>query len=192
MPPFLLCGLGNPSKNYRATRHNLGQLALGEIIARYSLAKTATKLRGELHKGELAEFTVLAFRPETFMNLCGPPIAAAMRFYKLSPADLVVIHDDTELSPGKVKAKTGGTDGGHNGVKSIDEALGTDYARIRIGIGRPPFRGRASKTQMDSHVLGRFTKAERAALEPILAKIAAALPVLLGSGTADFMQEMSK
>lgn len=131
----------------------------------------------------------MGFYHDSFMNLCGSPIVRAMRFYKIPIERLVVIHDDVDLVLGKLKAKVGGGDGGHNGIKSIDAALGgevgNNYARIRIGIARPP-----SKQRMNAHVLGKLTAVEAAALTPLLGRVAAELPTLLGGDIPGFLQAM--
>ena len=181
--------MGNPSSEHSGSRHNLGFIALAEIIRRHRLRATAAKLNGRLYKGRVADFPTLAFYPNAFMNLCGAPISEAVRFYKLPLERLVVIHDDTELPLGRVKAKMGGGDGGHRGIRSIDESLGSElgnnYARIRLGIGRP-----LGKKGMSAYVLGGLTGKETSLLKPLLERVAAGLPILLGGDMSGFMQTL--
>jgi len=174
----LVVGLGNPGDEYARTRHNVGfqvadRLAL---LARTSFA--AQKFAAELAEARFGQECVWIMKPRTYMNASGEAVGAALRFWKLGLEDLVVVHDDLELDPFRVQLKVGGGHGGHNGVKSVNAHVGSpDYARVRLGVGRPPPR-------MDpaDYVLGKFSKADEAELEVSLALAteAARLAVELG------------
>jgi PTH1 family peptidyl-tRNA hydrolase len=122
----------------------------------------------------------------TFMNLSGDSVGEAMRFYKLSPSDIIVIHDELDLAPGKLKLKTGGGNGGHNGLKSIDAHCGKDYKRLRVGIGHP-----GHKDRVNSHVLGDFSKADREWLEPLLDAIADNTDLMAKGDDAGFLNKVA-
>ncbi|MDZ7603170.1 MAG: aminoacyl-tRNA hydrolase, partial [Hoeflea sp.] len=148
---LLIAGLGNPGPQYARNRHNVGFMAVDEIARRHSFSGFSKKFRGEIAEGTIADQKVLLLKPMTFMNLSGDSVGDALRFYKLSPADLIVLHDELDIAPGKLKLKTGGGNGGHNGLKSIDAHCGKDYKRLRIGIGHPGHKDRVSP-----YVLGDF------------------------------------
>jgi PTH1 family peptidyl-tRNA hydrolase len=152
---LLIAGLGNPGPQYAKNRHNVGFMAADAIARRHSFSGFSKKFRGEIAEGTLAGEKVLIIKPMTFMNLSGDSVGEAMRFYKLSPSDIIVIHDELDLAPGKLKLKTGGGHGGHNGLKSIDAHCGKDYKRLRIGIGHPGTQG-----SRQSACAWRFAKAD--------------------------------
>ena len=164
---LLIAGLGNPGPQYAKNRHNVGFMAADAIARRHSFSGFSKKFRGELAEGTLAGEKVLLLKPMTFMNLSGDSVGEAMRFYKLGPADILVMHDELDLAPGKLKLKTGGGNGGHNGLKSIDAHCGKDYKRLRIGIGHP-----GHKDRVNPHVLGDFAKSDQEWLQPLLDAIA--------------------
>jgi peptidyl-tRNA hydrolase, PTH1 family len=174
----LVVGLGNPGDEYARTRHNVGYQVADRLadLARTSFA--AQKFAAELAEARFGQERVWIMKPRTYMNASGEAVGAALRYWKLGLEDLVVVHDDLELEPFRVQLKVGGGHGGHNGVKSVNAHVGgPDYARVRIGVGRPPAR-------MDpaDYVLGRFAKADEAELELSLALAtdAARLAVELG------------
>ncbi len=152
---ILLAGLGNPGSEYARTRHNAGAMAVDEIVRRYCFSSYREKFKGLLAEGEIARERVLVLKPQTYMNLSGEALQAALSFYKIPLQRVFVFHDDMDLKPWQVKVKTGGGSGGHNGLKSIDAHVGSDYARVRIGIGKP-----ALKEQVVSFVLSSFDKPE--------------------------------
>jgi PTH1 family peptidyl-tRNA hydrolase len=129
---------------------------------------------------------VLLLKPLTFMNVSGQSVAAAANFYKLTEADIIVIHDELDLDPGRCKVKTGGGNGGHNGLKSIDAHMGIDYRRLRIGIGHP-----GHKDRVNPYVLGDFSKADQVWLEPLLDAIAKAAPDIATGDGATFMNRIT-
>lgn len=133
----LVVGLGNPGPEYASTRHNLGFMVTDRLAARWS-ASWRSKFSGRLAETRDGDLRVALLQPQTFMNLSGRTVAAAMRFYKLEPEALVVVHDEIDLPLGDVRAKFGGGLAGHNGLRSLRESLGTaEFARVRIGVGRP-------------------------------------------------------
>ncbi|HET7411899.1 MAG TPA: aminoacyl-tRNA hydrolase, partial [Pararhizobium sp.] len=134
---LLIAGLGNPGPRYAGNRHNIGFMAADAIARRHGFSSWSKKFKGEIADGTIEGEKVLLVKPQTFMNLSGEAVGEAMRFYKLSPADLTVIHDELDLAAGRARLKTGGGNGGHNGLKSIDAHCGKDYRRLRLGISHP-------------------------------------------------------
>lgn len=164
---LIFAGLGNPGPRYANNRHNVGFMAAEAIHRRHSFSPWSNKFKAEVAEGRLGGEKVLLVKPQGFMNLSGQAIGEALRFYKLAPADLTVFYDELDLVAGKVRVKTGGGAGGHNGIRSIDAHCGKDYRRVRIGIGHP-----GDKALVHNHVLGDFAKADQAWLEPLLEAIA--------------------
>lgn len=171
--PLLIAGLGNPGVEYARNRHNAGFMAVDVIHASYTFAPWRTRFHGVISEGALAGRKTYLLKPMTYMNESASSVAAAVRFYKLPLNALVVIHDEIDLAGGKLKVKTGGSDAGNNGLRSISGALGPDYRRVRIGVGHP-----GTKSRVSSHVLNNFTKAEEEWLVPRLSAIAEAAPYL--------------
>ena len=163
----LIVGLGNPGDKYSRNRHNIGFLAVEEIARRHAFPPFREKFKGLISEGTIAGEKVLILKPQTWMNSSGESIEAAQQFYKLAPADITVIYDEIDLVPGKSRIKRGGGNGGHNGLRSIDPRIGTDYRRVRLGVGHP-----GHKDAVMPHVLGDFSKADREWLEPLLAALA--------------------
>jgi len=177
---LLLVGLGNPGEKYERHRHNVGYMAVDAIADAHRFGPARRKFQGELREGDIGGDKAIALKPLTYMNDSGLSVGAAMRFYKLAPADVVVFHDELDLAAGKIKAKQGGGNAGHNGLRSIDDHIGPDFRRVRIGIGHP-----GDKTRVTGHVLGDFAKADRDWLDPLLAAIAKSAPFLV-EGDARF------
>lgn len=164
---LLLVGLGNPGEKYKRHRHNVGFMAVDAVADAYRFGAARNKFQAEMREGEIAGEKAILVKPQTFMNESGQSVGAAMRFYKLAPTDVVVFHDELDLAAGKIKAKLGGGNAGHNGLRSIDEHIGSDFRRVRIGIGHP-----GDKTRVTGHVLGDFAKTDYDWLDPLLAAIA--------------------
>ncbi|MCL6707014.1 aminoacyl-tRNA hydrolase [Pseudomonas sp. R2.Fl] len=164
---FIIAGLGNPGAKYEGNRHNIGFMAVDAIHRRHPFGPWSKKFKAEISEGELGGEKVLLMKPQTFMNLSGESVGEAMRFYKLTPAQVVVIHDELDLLAGKARMKTGGGHGGHNGLRSLDAHCGKDYRRLRLGIGHP-----GDKDRVHGHVLGDFAKVDRDWLDPLLDAIA--------------------
>lgn len=169
----LFVGLGNPGAKYARHRHNVGFVALDEIVRRHGFGAEKNSFQGSLSEGSLAGEKILALKPQTFMNESGRSVGEAMRFYKLAPEEVVVLHDELDLAPGKIRAKLGGGVAGHNGLRSIAAHIGRDFRRLRIGIGHPGHKDRVS-----GYVLSDFAKADNAWLEPLIDAIAEAAPLL--------------
>ena len=182
----ILVGLGNPGSRYAMTRHNVGFMAVDAIAQRYRFAALRAKFQGTIGEGTIGDARVLLLKPETYMNASGDSVGAAARFYKIAPAEIAVIHDDIDLAEGKMRVKRGGGAGGHNGLRSIDEALGPDYWRVRVGIGHPGMR-----ELVEPYVLQNFPAEERQWLDPLIAAIAEAVPVLVADDTAGFMSKVA-
>ena len=148
---LLFAGLGNPGARHASNRHNVGFMAADAIHRRHSFSPWSKKFHAEIAEGRLGDEKILLIKPQTFMNLSGQAVGEALRFYKIDLGDLVVFYDELDLAPGKVRVKTGGGAGGHNGIRSIDGHCGQDYRRVRIGIGHPGI-----KEMVSPHVLERF------------------------------------
>ena len=173
----LVAGLGNPGPAYAGHRHNVGHRVLDLLAARVG-GSFKRKGAAEVVEGRLVGRRVVLAKPGGYMNEAGGPVAGTARFYKAAPADLVVVHDELDLDFGVLRLKQGGGEGGHNGLRSISTSLGTrDYARVRVGIGRPPGR-------MDpaDYVLKDFSAAERRELDLVVDRAADAVELLLGDG----------
>lgn len=183
---LLIAGLGNPGPQYAGQRHNVGFMAADEIHRRHSFAPWSRKFSALVAEGRIGGEKVLLIKPQTFMNLSGQAVGEAMRFYKLEPKDLLVLYDELDLAPAKVRVKTGGGSGGHNGIKSIDAHCGKDYRRVRIGIGHP-----GDKARVTAHVLGDFAKADQEWLEPMLEAIADNTDMLVKGDDSGFMNKVS-
>lgn len=178
---FLLVGLGNPGSGYKGNRHNVGFMAADEIVRRHNFSSWKNRFNGEFCEGNIDGEKVLALKPQTYMNNSGQSVQAAVSFYKILLQNVIVLHDELDLPIGKVKAKTGGGAGGHNGLRSIDAHCGQEYVRIRIGIGHP-----GHKDLVTGFVLSDFSKTEKEILDPELEDIAYAFPDILTGGTSGF------
>ncbi|AJY45994.1 aminoacyl-tRNA hydrolase [Martelella endophytica] len=183
---MIIAGLGNPGSQYSGNRHNIGFMAVDAIAERNGFSSWSAKFKGLIAEGSLAGEKVLLIKPQTFMNLSGESVGEAMRFYKLSTDDLVVIYDELDLMPGKARIKTGGGSGGHNGIKSIDAHCGKDYRRLRLGIGHP-----GTKERVHSHVLGDFAKVDAEWLEPMLAALAENAALLVRGEDSQLMNKLA-
>ena len=182
----LIVGLGNPGPKYARNRHNVGFLALNAISAAHGFAIWRSKFQGQIAEGRLGAEKVLLLKPETFMNLSGDSVQAALAFHKLAPADLIVLHDEIDLPPGRVRIKTGGGAAGHNGLRSIAGHVGPDFQRVRIGVGHP-----GDKRLVSNYVLGDFAKDEAGWLDPLLSALAKAAPDLAAGETARFLAALA-
>jgi len=176
---LLVVGLGNPGPQYAKTRHNIGFMVADLLAARIGAPFKVHKRSGaEIVTGRLGNRSVVVAKPRTFMNESGRHIGPLAKFYSVSPADVIVIHDELDIDFGTIRLKVGGGEGGHNGLRSVANALGTkDFQRVRIGIGRPP--GRKDPA---AFVLEPFTAAERAELATICEGAADATELLIEAG----------
>ncbi len=187
-PTHLIAGLGNPGSRYAKHRHNVGFVALDAIAAHHALPsfRSRSRFQGAISEGRIGDVDVVALKPETFMNESGRAIGATMRFYQLPPDALIVIHDELDLVPGKVRAKRGGGVAGHNGLRSIRAHIGQDFWRIRIGIGHP-----GEPERVHGYVLSDFAKTDDAWLGKTIDAVADALPRLLAGNAPDFMSRVA-
>ncbi len=164
---LLIVGLGNPGAEYAQHRHNVGFMAVNAIHRRHGFPPWRRRFQAEISEALLAGEKVLLVKPQTYMNELGRAVQAAAAFYKIPTADIVVIHDEVDLPPGKTRMKTGGGAAGHNGLRSIDAALGDGYRRVRIGVGHP-----GVKEAVPHYVLHDFAKADQEWLKPLIEAIA--------------------
>jgi PTH1 family peptidyl-tRNA hydrolase len=184
----LVVGLGNPGSRYARNRHNIGFMAAAAIARRYGFAAFRSRFKGELAEGVIAAERCLLLCPQTFMNASGESVLAAMSFYKIAPDEIVVIHDELDLRPGKVRVKRGGGTAGHNGLRSIDAMIGADFWRIRIGIGHP-----GVKELVEPYVLQNFPADElQLWVAPLVDAVAATIPWLFEGAPDAFMSEVAR
>ena len=187
----LICGLGNPGAEYAGNRHNVGFLVLDAVSQRVRAELNQRKFDGRFGQGTLGNLRLLLFKPETFMNASGTAVGAAVRFYKVSPGDLLVIHDELDLPFGRLQLKLGGGAVGHRGLSSIIEWLGSDeFARLRVGIGKP--EGPGAKEQVVGHVLSDFAPDEQRALAELIGKAADAVEAWSVDGLAAAMNRFNR
>jgi len=182
----LWVGLGNPGGQYALHRHNVGFMAVATIAEVHGFSAPQKKFQGWIQEGRIGSEKILLLKPATFMNESGRAVGEALRFYKLSVADLTVFHDELDLAPMKVKVRTGGGLAGHNGLRSIDQHLGPEFRRVRIGIGHP-----GHKDRVTGHVLGNYAKSEMDALADMLGAIAAEAPWLAKGDDVRFMSDVA-
>lgn len=182
----LFAGLGNPGAEYQGNRHNIGFMALDRIAADHGFGPWKKDFHGRISEGRLGGEKVVLLKPETFMNLSGRAVQAAMTYHKIAPSDLVVFHDELDLAPGKIRVKMGGGHAGHNGLRSVHGVIGEAYGRVRLGIGHP-----GHKDLVADFVLHDFAKADRDWLEPLLQGIADGAPDLAQGDDGKFLNAVS-
>lgn len=184
---WLFVGLGNPGPGYAGNRHNIGFMAVDTIVHRHRFSPwKSSRFNGHVAEGSLAGEKVLALKPTTYMNESGNAVGAALRFYKIDPGDVVVFYDEIDLAPGKLRIKRGGGAAGHNGIRSIDAHIGTDYRRVRLGVGHP-----GDKSRVQGWVLGNFSKEDQSWLGPWLDAVADAAPLLATADEAAFQNKVT-
>jgi len=181
----LLVGLGNPGPKYAANRHNIGFMAVDEIVRRHGFSAWRRRFQGEAAEAVVAGARALALKPMTFMNESGRSVGEAVRFYDIDPSRVIVFYDELDLIAGKVRVKFGGGAAGHNGIRSIIAHVGPHFQRVRLGIGHP-----GEKNLVQPHVLSDFAKADRAWLEPLLAAVAEHAPLLLAGEDGSFQNKV--
>lgn len=182
----LVVGLGNPGARYARTRHNIGFMAVDEIVRRHGFGPWRARFQGKCAEGTVAGEKILALKPETWMNHSGRAVGEAVRFFKIEPAQVIVVHDEIDLAAGKIRFKVGGGNAGHNGLRDIDAHIGRDYARVRLGVGHP-----GVADDVHDHVLDEFSKADMAWVTPLIAAIADAFPLLAGGDGARFLTRVA-
>ena len=182
----VIAGLGNPGRKYANCRHNAGFMAVDAIARRHSFSPWTKKFGAEIAEGRLGGGKVLLVKPQTYMNLSGQAVGDALRFFKLDAGDLTVLYDELDLTPGRIRIKTGGGAGGHNGIKSLNAHCGKDYTRVRIGIGHP-----GDKAKVTGHVLGDFAGTDHVWLDPVLDAIADNAGMLVKGDHSGFMNKIA-
>lgn len=182
----ILTGLGNPGAKYARNRHNIGFMALDQIASDHGFSPWRNKFQAELSEGRLGGEKVILLKPQTFMNNSGQSVGEALRFHKLTPADLTVFHDELDLAPGKLRLKTGGGHAGHNGLRSIHAHIGPDYDRVRLGIGHPGHKDRVA-----GYVLHDFPKSDDEWLDDLLRGISDGAAALADGDGARFQNAVA-
>ncbi len=184
----LLVGLGNPGAQYALHRHNIGFMAADALADRWRFGPWKVRFQGLTAEGRIGDAKVLLLKPQTFMNESGRSVGEAMRFFKLTPADVIVFYDELDLAPGRAKVKLGGGAAGHNGIRSIAAHIGPDFRRVRMGIGHP-----GHKDRVTPYVLGNFSKAEMDGWLPDLLGVVADEAAWLADGDdVRFMNEVAR
>jgi peptidyl-tRNA hydrolase, PTH1 family len=182
---LLLVGLGNPGERYAGNRHNVGFMAVQAIAKRHGIGPWRRRFQGVACEGPIGGERTLLLLPGTFMNDSGRAVAEAAHFYKLALGDITVFHDEIDLPPGKVRVKTGGSDAGHNGLRSISEHVGNDYRRVRIGVAHPGHRD-----LVQHYVLSDFAKSEQPWVEALIEIIAKNADLLVRGEDASFQNKV--
>jgi PTH1 family peptidyl-tRNA hydrolase len=183
---ILFVGLGNPGEKHKNNRHNVGFMALDCLSSFHKFGRSRTKFLGRTSMGSIEDRKLISFKPQTFMNESGRAVREASNFYKIAPERIIVFHDELDLPFGEVRVKKGGSDAGHNGLKSIDENIGKDYFRVRIGISHP-----GEKDKVTSHVLGDLSKEDNEALDKILSSIAKNISILIDGDEKKFQKNIT-
>ena len=181
----LFVGLGNPGSRYAGNRHNIGFMAADEIARVHAAQPWRRRFQGQAADTVIGGEKVLLLKPETFMNDSGRSVAEALRFFKLTLADLVVFHDELDLAPAKVRVKVGGGNAGHNGLRSITALCGNDYKRLRLGIGHPGL-----KELVHGYVLSDFARSERPWVESVVRASAEYAALLAKGDDASFQNKV--
>lgn len=187
---WLIAGLGNPGPAYARQRHNAGFMALDAIAHAYGAGAWADKYKSELAKATIAGEACLLAKPQTFMNRSGEALQAIMAFHKIPPAQVLVLHDELDLPLGKLRLKQGGGHGGHNGLRSIDAAVGKDYWRLRIGIGHPR-DNKDERREVHDYVLSPFTQDEAMRMQGIAEAIAREIPMFFSHSPEGMMTKLA-
>jgi PTH1 family peptidyl-tRNA hydrolase len=182
----LIVGLGNPGEKYKKNRHNIGYMVVDELRAKFGEDGYKEKFHGHYCTAQIHGDKVLLLKPGTYMNRSGIAVQECSQFYKIAKSNIIVIHDDLDLNLGRIKVKIGGSNAGHNGLKSIDAFIGSEYLRVRFGIAHPGHRDRVT-----DYVLGDFSKAELPLMEAGIAGIIANIKQLIAGDLAGFMNNCS-
>lgn len=185
---YLIVGLGNPGTKYEKTRHNIGFMAVDELVHRFSLSAWSEKFSGLLSKGTIDGHKVVVLKPQTFMNLSGLSVKLASHFFKIEAENIIVIHDELDLVPLKTRIKVGGGNGGHNGLKSIQQTMATpNFKRVRLGIGHP-----GDKNKVSAYVLNDFSKSEEVDFEILCKHLADKMPMILAGKEQRVMTDLAQ
>ena len=183
---WLVVGLGNPGGKYEDTRHNVGFLVVDELARRYRLSLGKAQLGAITARGDLAGIRLMLAKPQSFMNRSGGPAWALQRFYEVPLEQVLVVHDDLDLEHGTVRVKRGGGHGGHNGLRDLHRHLGADFARVRVGISRPP-----PEWDTADYVLGRWSDTERSDLSELVGRATDAIEAVLADGVTAAMNRFN-
>ena len=183
-------GLGNPGAQYAMQRHNVGFMALDVIAEIHRFGPWSKKFRGLTSEGRVGPHRVVLLKPQTYMNDSGDSVQQALRFFKLDPDALTAFHDELDLAPFKLKVKHGGGTAGHNGLRSIDAAIGPEFRRVRIGIGHPG-HAPGNRDRVTNYVLGNYAKSEIDPLSDLLAALAAEAESLAAGDDTRFMNDVA-
>ncbi|MDD5126827.1 MAG: aminoacyl-tRNA hydrolase [Dehalococcoidales bacterium] len=190
----LIVGLGNPGRFYQNNRHNIGFMCVSQLARIHHISLDQKKNNARIGVGTIAGEEVVLARPQTGMNISGRSVASLAYRYKITPSDLVIIHDDLDLPLGKIRIRLGSSSGGHKGVESIIRELGSrDFYRIRVGIGRPPDEDEDGNKEAGviDHVLGDFTREEKPVAEEVISRIADAVACLITEGLTAAMNKFN-
>ena len=182
----IVIGLGNPGQKYKNTRHNIGFFAIDRLIKHWQATGPNKKNNGSIYNASLFNQKIILVKPETFMNRSGMCVAPLFNFYKLNPDDIIIIHDDIDIPPLTLRIKKGGGTGGHNGLKSINEYIGSEnsgYHRVRIGVGRPENK----YIEPAEWVLQQFTKDETNKIDEVLDKVVSSVELIVIGKSSEAM-----
>lgn len=182
---ILIVGLGNPGSRYAKNRHNIGFMALEAIASAHRIGPFRSRFQGVVADGPIGGTRAALLMPQTFMNESGRSVGEALRFFKLGVSDVVVLHDELDLAPGKMRVKVGGGNAGHNGLRSITAHIGNDYKRVRLGIGHP-----GAKELVHPFVLGDFAKSEMGWVSALCDAVARSADVLAKGEDASFQNKV--
>jgi PTH1 family peptidyl-tRNA hydrolase len=175
----LVVGLGNPGSQYASNRHNIGFMAVDALAEKIGPTSFQNNYQAEIARVRVGDETILLMKPQTFMNRSGISVQGAMAFFKIKPADIIVIHDEIDLPLGTLRIKSGGGHGGNNGLRDISARIGPDYLRLRLGVGRPQHKGAEA-----NHVLSNFRPEEEEARDKLIGQAARATVLILEKGVA--------
>lgn len=188
---YVLVGLGNPGQKYALNRHNIGFMAIDSIAATYNFPPFKTKFSASISEGTIGDHKVILCKPMTYMNLSGQPVGDLIRFYKVAPACVYVVHDDLDLETGKIKLKIGGGNGGHNGLKSLDQNISKEYWRVRLGIGHPG-RSPVREDLVSHYVLSNFSRTDEDWLISVLRAVTEEIDTLFGSDPGVWLTKIAE
>lgn len=182
---LLIVGLGNPGSKYAGNRHNIGFMAVDEIVRRHSFSPWRKKFQSDVSEGFMGAEKLLIMKPQTFMNESGRAVGEAARFHNIDPSQIIVFYDELDLEAGKVRVKLGGGAAGHNGIRSMIAHGGPHFIRVRLGIGHP-----GDKAQVHNHVLSDFAKSDKPWLELLLEAVATHFPLLVAGEESNFQSKV--
>lgn len=186
MTTWLIAGLGNPGREYARHRHNIGFMAVDALAEKYGSGSWKNVFQSQIHSATINGVNVLLQKPQTYMNLSGEAVGAAMRFYKIALENIIVLHDELDIPFLNVRIKQGGGNGGHNGLKSIDQHCGANYWRMRLGIGHP-----GDKNMVTGHVLNNFNATEEPMVEELLTSLTADFGLMLDGQSAKLASKLA-